>query len=73
MRYRINRPIMVLAFKDNHQLAVTVRVGQIVDLIGPAEDDRFVVLSVNDEQFHGFASDLADSIELIPDGEAHSG
>ena len=53
-------PILVLAFKDNHQAAVTIPAGEIVDVIGPAEDDRFVVVSVNNEQFHVFASDLAD-------------
>ena len=30
-------PTMVLAFKDNHQAAVTIPAGQIVDVIGPAE------------------------------------
>ena len=66
MQYRLNHPIMVLAFKDNHQLAVSVPAGQIVDVIGPAEnDDRFLVLNVNDEPFHAFASDLADGTEQI--------
>jgi hypothetical protein len=60
MTYRINLPVLVLAFKDNHQAAVTIPAGHIVEVIGPAEDDRFVVVSVNDEQFHVFASDLAD-------------
>jgi hypothetical protein len=66
VQYRVNQSIMVLAFKDNHQLAVTVPEGTIVEIIGPAEnDDRFLVLSMNDEQFHAFASDLADRAELI--------
>ena len=66
MHYRFSQPIMVLAFEDNHQLAVSVPAGQIVDVIGPAEnDDRFLLLNVNDEPFHAFASDLADGIEQI--------
>jgi hypothetical protein len=67
MQYRINHPIMVLAFKDNHQLAVTVPAGRVIEVIGPEEnDDRFLVLSVNDEPFHAFASDLANGAEQIP-------
>ena len=58
MRYCLDLPIMVLAFKDNHDAAVAVPEGKIIDVIGPAEDDRFVVVSVGDEQFHMFASDL---------------
>jgi hypothetical protein len=58
---------MVLAFKDNHQLAVTVPAGRTVEIIGPAEnDDRFLVLSTNDEQFHAFASDLEERAERVP-------
>jgi hypothetical protein len=65
MRYRLKRPIMVLAFKDNHQLAEALPAGKIVDVIGPAEDDRFVILSVDDEQFHAFASDLEARAEPV--------
>jgi hypothetical protein len=66
MQFRFNHPIMVLAFEDNHQLAVSIPVGQIVEVIGAAEnDDRFLVLSVNDEPFHAFASDLADGAEQV--------
>ena len=60
MTYRIDLPTMVLAFRDNHEAAVTIPAGAIVEVIGPAEDDRFSVVSVNDERFHMFASDLAD-------------
>jgi hypothetical protein len=59
MTYRIDQPTMVLAFKDNHQAAVTIPAGKIIQVNGPAEDDRFVVVSVDGEQFHVFASDLA--------------
>ena len=41
MRYRLRRPIIAVAFKDNHELAVAVPAGKTSDVIGPAEDDRF--------------------------------
>jgi len=66
MTYRMQRPTMVLAFKDNHQAAVTIQQGQIIDLIGPVDgDDRFMLVSVNGEHFHVFASDLADRGKMI--------
>jgi hypothetical protein len=66
--YRLNLPMMVLAFRDNHQAAVTIQVGETVEVVGPAEDDRFVVVDIKGEQFLVFASDLKDRGELIPDG-----
>jgi hypothetical protein len=60
MTYRIYLPTLALAFRDNHQAAVTIPAGKIVHVIGPAEDNRFVVVSMNGEQFHIFAADLAD-------------
>jgi len=66
MNYRVTMPLLVLAFKDNHQAAVTISAGKIVEVIGPAEDDdRFVVVKVNEEQFHVFATDLAERTRLI--------
>jgi len=60
MRYQLLLPTMVLAFKDNHQAAVTIQPGTVIDLIGPdASDDRFVVVKSKDEEFHMFACDLA--------------
>ena len=56
---------MVLALKDNHQLAVTIPAGKIVDVVASAQDDRFVVVTVDGEQFHAFASDLADRASQI--------
>jgi hypothetical protein len=49
-----------LAFKNNHLAAAAIPAGQIVKVIGPATDKGLVVVSVNDEQFHVFTSDLAD-------------
>jgi len=51
---------MVLAFTDNHEAAITLPAGHIIDVIGPAEDDRFFIVTSLGEQFHVFASDLAD-------------
>jgi hypothetical protein len=58
---RLNRPTMVLALHDNHEAAVPIPAGKIVDIEGSTQDDRFVVLSVDGEQFLAFASDLRDS------------
>jgi len=60
--HRLNRPTMVLAWKDNHQAAVPIPAGKIVDIVSAADDDRFVVLSVDGEQFLAFASDLVDRV-----------
>jgi hypothetical protein len=58
MTYRLDLPTIMLAFKDDHQTAVTIQADAFVDVIGPAEDSRFVVVNVNGEQFQVFASDL---------------
>lgn len=66
MQHCLNHSIMVLAFKDNHQLAVTVPAGKTIQVIGPVDDDnRFLVVDVDDEQFHIFASDLEDRAEQV--------
>ena len=53
-------PIMVLAFRDNHQAAVTIQPGELFQVVGPAQDDRFVVVDVKGEQFLVFECDLKD-------------
>ena len=66
MQYRLNQSIMVLAFTDNHQLAVTVPAGEIIRVIGRVDNDnRFLVVDVGDQPFHIFASDLADRAEQV--------
>ena len=66
MRYRLKQSIMVLAFTDNHQLAVTVPAGEIIRVIGGVDNDnRFLVVDVGDERFHIFASDLGDRAEQV--------
>lgn len=49
---------MVLAFEDNHMAAVPVPPGKAIDIVGPAEDDRFMVISVDGQRFHVFEADL---------------
>jgi hypothetical protein len=51
MLYRASHPIAVLPFRDNHQAAVTVLPGDILEVIHPAQDDRFVVVSIKGEEF----------------------
>ena len=61
MQYRLTLPIMVLAFGDNHQAAVTIPAGMLIEVVGPVEDDdRFLLINADQGQFHIFASDLAD-------------
>ncbi len=59
MQYRLNTPTMVLALGDNHQQAVTVPADKVIHVIGPAQDDRFVEVAVDDQHFLMFESDLA--------------
>ncbi len=60
MKYVLTCPMMVLAFQDNHQAAVTIPAGKCIEVVGPVEDDdRFLLISAEDGQFHIFASDLA--------------
>ena len=61
MQYLLTHPMVVLAFEDNHQAAVTVPAATCIDVVGPVEnDDRFLLIRTDREQFHIFASDLAD-------------
>jgi len=66
VQYRLNLPIMVLSFTDNHQLAVTVPAGKIIQAIGRVNNDnRFLVADVGDEQFHIVASDVTDRARQV--------
>ncbi|HTS78247.1 MAG TPA: hypothetical protein VMG40_18695 [Bryobacteraceae bacterium] len=58
MRYRLNAPLMVLAYRDNHEAATTVPVGETIDVLGPDHDDRFSVVRVHNEKFSAFESDV---------------
>jgi hypothetical protein len=60
IRYRAALPIMVLAFRDNHEAAVTIQAGTIFDVVGVDRDDRFMIVRVGGEEFLVFESDLKD-------------
>ena len=66
MLYRASHSIMVLAFRDNHHAAVTVLPGDILEVIGPAQDDRFVIVIIKGEEFLVLESDLRTRGELLP-------
>jgi hypothetical protein len=66
MKYLLTSPMMVLAFRDNHQAAVTISAGKCIEVVGPVEDDdRFLLITADDGQFHIFASDLAGRAEPV--------
>jgi hypothetical protein len=76
VRYRIDLPMMVLAFRDNHHAAVThaavtIQTNEILEVVGPAQDDRFVIVDVRGEQFLVFDCDLKDHGKLVPDRKSH--
>lgn len=72
MRYRVDLPIMVLAFRDNHQAAVSIQAGEIFDVVAPAQDDRFVIVDLKGEQFLVFEADLKDRGRAVPDKKART-
>jgi hypothetical protein len=56
--YRVEIPMMVLVYRDGHQAAVTIQSGEIVAVLGPAQDERFTVVEAGGEQFLVFERDL---------------
>ena len=72
MRYRVDLPVMVRAFKDNLHAAVKVPAGGMFDVIAPAEDDGFVVVDVKGKQFLVFDSDLKDRRKLVAESQVQS-
>ena len=69
--YRVNLPVMALAFRDDHQGAVTIQAGEIFEVVGPAQDDRFVVVDAGGERFLVFDCDLRDRGEPVQKGPDH--
>lgn len=69
MRYQTQLPTIALAFKENHQAAITIPEGKMIDLVGRAKDQRFVVVEVDGERLQMFETDLADRCiaEAAPD------
>ncbi len=71
--YRADVPLMVLAFRDNHQAAVTLPAGEVLEVVGPAQDDdRFVVVDARGEQFLIFECDLMYRGKSLPDRKARA-
>ena len=56
--YRVEVPMMVLALRNNHHAAVTIQAGEILEVLGRAEDDRFVVAETGEEKVLVFERDL---------------
>jgi hypothetical protein len=55
------RELMVLAdMGKNHQAAVTIPPGKIIEVLGPATDDRFVTIRVDGNTFDVFLTDLSE-------------
>jgi hypothetical protein len=57
--YCTEEPLVVLAYKNNHDAAITVPVGKNIEILGPDGDDRFLVVTVDGEEFLVFETDLA--------------
>lgn len=68
MQHSLSASLMVLALNGDHQAAVTIPAGKIVDVTRSDGDDRFVVITVEGEQFHAFASDLSDKAYHVKTG-----
>jgi hypothetical protein len=58
MLYKLTGDLMVLGGCDNHMAAVGLPAGRIIDLLGPAEDDRFVRIQVDHQVFEAFETDV---------------
>ena len=56
--YRATFPIMVLAFNDNHEAAVSIPPSVVFEVVGQAQDDRFAIVNVKGEEFLVFDTDL---------------
>jgi len=69
-KYSINQPTLGLSLSDNHRRAVTLSAGKVVEVVEPANDKDFVVVSVNDEKFQVAIRDLVDRGTRIEPGGA---
>ena len=64
--YRSGLPSMVLAFRDNHFGATKIDAGEVCEVVGPAQDDRFVVV----EGSSVFECDLKARSQHVPEQKA---
>ena len=72
MLYRTSHAITVLAFGDNHQLAVMLPPGGVLQVLRPAQDDRFVIVSIKGEEFLVFEPDIREGGEFLSAGLVES-
>jgi hypothetical protein len=72
MLYRASHAITVLAFGDNHQFDVTLPPGSILEVLRPAQDDRFIIVSIKGEEFLVLESDLRTRGEFYPRRAIHT-
>jgi len=70
--YRSEFPLMALAFRDNHYGATRIDAGEVFEVIGPAQDDRFLLIDVRGEQRLVFECDLMDRSEPVPTRKARA-
>lgn len=58
MRCRLDAPLMALVSEDGHQSATTIPAGRTIKVIGPATDNRFVIIRLKGQEFLVFKADL---------------
>lgn len=56
--YQVGSPLILLAFRDNHDLAVPVPSGKFIQVRPLPNDEVLVLVVVDGEEFHAFASDV---------------
>ncbi|MGA2713607.1 MAG: hypothetical protein ABSG41_10925 [Bryobacteraceae bacterium] len=69
---RVDLPIMGLAFRNDHHAAVTIQAGEILEVVGPAQDDRFMIVEFKGEQCIVFERDLKYRGKPVPAGKARA-
>jgi hypothetical protein len=67
VRYSPKAPLILLAFRDNHDEALPVRPGRVIKAWSLPEDERFVVVVVDGQEFHAFTSDVLECCDALPD------
>ncbi|HLH44617.1 MAG TPA: hypothetical protein VKV74_16625 [Bryobacteraceae bacterium] len=68
--YQATLPTMVLAFRDNHDFAVPIAAGEVFEVVGAAQDDRFVIVNVKGQEFLIFAVDLKRTCQRVAQWQA---
>ena len=59
-------PLLLLAFRDNHEAAVPVPEGKLIEALSCPDDDRFMIVVVDGEEFHAFAEDVRAQCVAVP-------